>query len=235
MTTTLNTETLTINRPDQAALTRSADSALAMVQSFDVCDAPTYELAAEELTAIKRKAATLEEQRKAITKPLDDAKKAVMDLFRGPLDLLGKAEAVLKGKMLTYQRAEEAKAAEARAAAERAAQAERSRLAAEAAELAAAGRAGEAMVKQQVAEMIVAAPPAVAEPPKVAGISTRKTIEFEVADMAALVQHIAAHPELIGMLEVNTTAVRGYVRGLGLACKLPGVRVFEQSSLSARR
>ncbi len=231
----MNTQTVMIERPDTAQLTKTADAARLMVESFEIVDASTYELAGEELTSIKRKAAQLEEQRKAITKPLDDAKKAVMDLFRGPTDLLAKAEAILKSKMLDYSQEQRRIAHEAQLAAERAAQAERDRLAAEAAALAAEGRAGEAMVKQQVAEMIVAAPPAVAEPAKVAGVSTRTSVEFEVVDMHALVKAVAERPELLQLLAVDSVKLRAYVKGLGLACQLPGVRVFEKATLAASR
>jgi hypothetical protein len=231
----MNTTTLTLQQPDQAAMARTADSALAMVESFEVNDATTYELAADELTTIKRKASQLDDQRKAITKPLDDAKKAVMDLFRGPLDLLTRAEGILKGKMLTYQQEEQRKATEARLSAERAAQEERKRLEAEAAQLVAAGRHGEAVVKQAVAEMIVAAPVAVAEAPKVSGVAVRTSVDFEVVDLVQLVQHVAQHPELVGLLTVDSVKLRGYVRGLGTACNLPGVRVFEKASLAAAR
>lgn len=231
----MTNETLTIARPDSAALTRTAEGALALVESFEVNDATTYEIAAEELTSIKRKSTTLDEQRKAITKPLDEAKANVMALFRGPLDLLGKAEGILKGKMLAFTQEQQRIAREAQLAAERAAQAERDRLAAEAAKLAAEGRAGEALMKQQVAEMIVAAPPAVAEPAKVAGVSVRSTVDFEVVDLLALVKHIAQHPELIGLVAADSVKVRAYVKGLGTACQLPGVRVFEKASLAAAR
>jgi hypothetical protein len=231
----MNTQTVMIERPDTAQLTKTADAALMMVEAFEISDASTYEIAGEELNAIKRKAAGLEEQRKAITRPLDDAKKAVMDLFRGPLDLLGKAESALKSKMLTYSQEQARIAREAQMIAERAAQAERARLAAEAAKLAEEGRAGEAMVKQQVAEMIVAAPVAVAEPAKLAGISTRTQVKFEVVDLHALVQHIAQHPELIALVAADSVKLGAYVRGLGMACHLPGVRVFEKASLAASR
>lgn len=227
--------TVAIASPNPEVLHRGAASALGLVQSFEVSDDSTYGLAAEELQGIKRKASSLEEQRKAITKPLDDAKAAVMNLFRGPLEVLKQAEDVLKGKMLGYQSEQRRKAEEARLAAERAAQAERDRLKAEADALAAEGRTGEAVVKQAVAEMVVAAPPAVPDAPKVAGISTRTTIEFEVTDVLALVQHVAAHPELIGLVAANETKVRAYVRGLGTAANLPGVRVFAKESLASRR
>lgn len=217
-------------------MARTADSALAMVKSFEVVDATTYELAADELTTIKRKATQLDEQRKSITKPLDDSKKAIMDLFRGPIDLLTRAEGIIKGKMLDFQREEQRKANEARMAAERAAQAERDRLQAEAAQLVAQGRAGEAVVKQAVAEMVVAAPiPSVMEAPKVAGVSMRSNVDFECVDLHALIRHVAAHPELAGLLTVDSVKLRAYVKGLGTACNLPGVRVFEKASLAAAR
>lgn len=231
----MTTQTLTLQQPDQATLSRTAESALALVESFDVVDAATFEIGADELKAIKAKASALEEQRKAITAPIDAAKKQVMDLFRAPIDLLGKAETILKSKLLTYQQEEQRKAHEAQMAAERAAQAERDRLAAEAAKLVAEGRDGEAAVKMAVAEMVIAAPAAVIEQPKVAGISTRTTVDFEVVDLLALVQHIASHPELIDLVAADSTKVRAYVRALGAACKLPGVRVFEKASLAAAR
>lgn len=224
-----------VKQPDQAVMVRNAESAIAIVQAFDIIDAPTYELAAEELTGIKRRAKELEDTRKAITKPLDDAKKRVMDLFRQPLDLLNRAESILKGKMLDYQREEERKAREAREAAERAAREERERLEAEAKKLKEEGRHGEAFARKMAAETVVAAPVPVPETPKAQGIATRTTVDFEIEDMQALVSHIAQHPELIGLVQPNTTAVRQYVRGLGIVCNLPGVRVFAKQTLAARR
>lgn len=263
-----------VQHPSAAALSRGAQSALALVESFEIVDVPTFEIGAEELKAIKAKAAALEEQRKAITKPMDDAKKAVMDLFRSPSELLAQAEAILKRKMLGYQQEQERIAAEARRKAEAEAAAERARIAADArkaeeaaqAERAAAAQAaqalqsatdtaererlageiaqraaetarleGQAYAQREMATMVVAAPPAVAEPPKVAGVSTRTTIEFEVVDLHALVRAVAERPELIALLAVDSVKLRAYVRGLGMQTNLPGVRVFEKSSLSAAR
>jgi hypothetical protein len=233
--TELTTLEVKVEHPSAAQLSKGAAGALALVESFEVSDPATFEIGADELKAIKAKASALDDQRKAITKPMDDAKKAVMDLFRGPLELLGQAESILKGKLLAYQAAEQRRVAEQRMIAERAARAERDRLAAEAAKLAEEGRAGEAMVKQQVADMIVAAPVVVAESAKVAGVSTRTSIEFEVADMVALVQHIAQHPDLVALVVADSVKLRAYVKGLGMACRLPGVRVFEKASLAASR
>jgi hypothetical protein len=225
-----------VSHPSAAILQRGADSALELVEAFEVNDDATYELAAEELNAIKRRSSTLEDQRKAITKPMDDAKKAVMDLFRGPIDLLTKAEGILKGKMLGYQQEQQRKARELQLAAERQAEEERQRLHAEAEKLKAEGRAGEAAVKETVAAMVVATPPAApATVPKVAGVKTTTKIDYEVVDLHALVKHVAEHPELLNMLMFDSMRVRNYVMGLGMACQLPGVRVFERQSIAGSR
>lgn len=234
MTTHTVPESVVIARPDQDAMQRGATSALAMVHAFEVVDDATYGLAADELTAIKRRASTLDEQRKAITKPLDDAKAAVMSLFRGPLDLLAQAESAIKSKMVGYTTEQRRIAEQARIEAERIAHAEREKLAREAAELAAQGRTGEAAFKEQVAQMVVAPPPAVAAPVKVKGISERKSVEHTVTDLHALIRHVAEHPELVDLLE-PTTKLRAYVRGLGMNCNLPGVAVRESTTVAARK
>ena len=55
-----------------------------------------YDTASVVLKEVKSRYKELDEQRKSITKPLDDAKKAVMELFKRPLDLLGQAETKIK-------------------------------------------------------------------------------------------------------------------------------------------
>jgi hypothetical protein len=224
-----------VTHPTAAALSRGAASALALVAEFEVTDDPTFEIAADELQAIKAKASALDEQRKSITAPMDAAKKAVMDLFRAPIEALQTAEGILKGKMLAYQQDQQRKANEARLEAERVARAERERLEREAAELAAQGRTGEAAIKEQVAQMVVAAPIMAPEAPAAKGISTRETVEFEVTDLHALIKHVAVRPELVGLLMPDSTKLRAYVRGLGMQCNLDGVRVFVKQSLAARK
>jgi NADH dehydrogenase/NADH:ubiquinone oxidoreductase subunit G len=224
-----------IAAPNPEELRRGAASALDLVQSFEITDAATFEIAADELKAIKTKIDALSEKRLAITRPLDAAKAAVMSLFKPPVEVLQEAERMLKSKMLAWQQAEAAKAREAQLAAERAAQAERERLEAEAKALAAEGRTGEAAVKEQVAQMVVASPIAAPAPPAVKGISTSTTIDFEVTDLHALVKAAAEKPELVALLAVDSVKLRAYVKGLGLQTNLPGVRVFQKQTLAARR
>lgn len=247
--------------PDSSALTDRAQRALAMIESIEITDQETYGLAADELKAIKTRAAALEAQRTGITGPLNTVLRNVNALFKAPSDLLERAERVLKGKMLAWQTEQERIAADQRRKADEAAAAERQRLAEEAAarqreaqeqaaEAAAAQAAGdqqaaqvaaaqaqraaaEAQAAANTAQMVVAPVVAIA-PPKAAGISTSTKVAFEVTNLLQLVQHIAAHPELIGLLKADEVKLRAYVRGLGPACQLPGVRVFEDKVLSAR-
>ena len=85
-----------IAAPDAASLNTRAQSALAMVELMVIDSQETYELAADELKAIKTKAKTLEDQRTSITGPINKALKAVNDLFRAPGTYLEQAEKIIK-------------------------------------------------------------------------------------------------------------------------------------------
>jgi len=247
--------------PDSTALTSRAQSALVFIQGFEIATAEDYGLAADELRAVKLKANAIEDQRTAITGPINKGLKAINDLFRGPATLLEQAERIIKSKMLAWDQEQQRLAAEARARAEAAAAAERKRLDEEAAAAqreaqaqAAAAEAAQAAGDAQAAALataaaqraqaeaqtaaitsqMVTAPVVTAPVAKVAGISTAKKLDFEVVDIGALVKHIAAHPELLALVRTDDVKLRAYVKGLGMACQLPGVRVFEDRVLSAR-
>jgi ATP-dependent Clp protease ATP-binding subunit ClpA len=226
---------VSVAHPSGAALSRGPAAAIELANYFVVDSAVTFELAGEEVRAIKTKLDFLDTQRKGITKPLDEAKAGVMNLYRGPVEALENAERILKGKMLTFQQAEQQRINAARLEQERLAQAQRDKLDAEARALEAEGRGGEAEVKRVVSSMIVAPPVQTAPAPTAKGISVRTTIDHEVVDIKAAIAHIAAHPDLSHLLMFDSTRLRAYVKGLGLDCKLPGVRVFNSSSVAARK
>lgn len=276
--------------PDAVTITSRAQAALEFIESFQVDSPETFELAGDELRAIKARSKKLEEQRTSITGPINAALRAVNALFAGPADVLADAEGKIKQKMLAYQTEQERLAAEARRRAEEAAAAERKRLEEEAAqrqreaqaqaeEAAAAQRAeaqarataeaaqaagdtqaaaaataqadaaaqqaslaqaathraqAEAQTVATEAQLVVAAPVVAIAAPKAAGVSTSKKVDFEVTDLHALIKHVAEHPELLNLVTADSVKLRAYVRGLGTACALPGVRVFESKVLSAR-
>lgn len=261
MTESILAPVAALTLPDSGALTTRAQQALAFIESFAVDSNESYELAADELKAIKARAKSLEDQRTGITGPINTALRGINALFKAPGDLLERAEGILKTKMIAWQREQERVAAEARRQAEEAAAAERRRLEEEAAarqreaqaQAAAAAKAqaegdaqaaslatanaqraaAEAQAAATTAQVVVAPVVPIAAP-RAKGISTSTKIDFEVINVLQLVEHIVKHPELIHLVSVDEKRLRAYTRGLGLACALPGVRVYETSFMAAR-
>lgn len=69
----------------------------------------SYEIAADLRTKVRARLKWLEDTRKSITQPLDQAKKAVMDLFRKPTEKYEQALNVIDKAMIAYDEAEEKK------------------------------------------------------------------------------------------------------------------------------
>ena len=257
------------------AFAGQAQRALANASDFTVDSDEMLDVAGDDLRNIKSLQKRVEEQRVSITGPLNQAVKAINDLFRAPTEYLKQAETTLKTSMMTYTTEQERLADIARREAEAAARLERERLAAEqAAQEAAAREAAQAAERAQIAadvalaqgdleaaalaqeearkqaetseqanqeaqvtaitSAVISMPVQAAAPAKVSGISTSKTMDYEVENLHALIVHIAAHPELINLVSADSVKLRAYVRGLGMNTNLPGVRVFEKRSMSAR-
>jgi chromosome segregation ATPase len=89
------------------AETNLAVAILSDAEKMEIATRPQYESAADMLKDVKAKAKDLNGRRKDITRPLDKAKKQIMDLFRAPLDKLGKAEKILKRSMNDYVQEQE--------------------------------------------------------------------------------------------------------------------------------
>lgn len=100
----INTEEQKKKYSDVPALVKKAEITIKSQAELD--------LATEILKEIKSRYKELETQRKEITAPLDKAKKAVMDLFRTPLENLEKAEKKLKAGITAYTAEMERKARE---------------------------------------------------------------------------------------------------------------------------
>jgi hypothetical protein len=153
--------------------------------------------------------------------------------------------AAAERRRLEEEAAARQREAEAQAQAAAAAQAAGDAQAAAVAQASAARAQAEAQAAANTAQMVVA-PVVAAEPTRVAGISTSKKLDFDVTSLRLLVAYIAtgkvyaegdpalAHPELLALIKVDDVRLRAYVKGLGMACALPGVRVFEDRVMSAR-
>lgn len=69
---------------------------------------------------------------------------------------------------------------------------------------------------------------------KVAGVAAVKRWTFDAAsvDLAAVIRHIAAHPELTNLLALNTTAVRQMITAQRERFGVPGIRAYQAEDVS---
>ena len=102
------------------------------ITSVQVKSQDDYSRAFDLTKQVKTKSKELDELRKSLTKPLDETKKRIMDMFRHPQENLAKAEKHLKGVMIDYTDEQERIRAEAerklREQAEKEAEKEREKL-----------------------------------------------------------------------------------------------------------
>lgn len=222
-------------QPHDPSQFKSAVALLEAAQTYVIdCD-EMYECAAADLQAIKALQKTLEEKRFSITKPMDAAKKAVMDLFRVPTNGLEMAESILKKQIDRWLDAKEKARIAAHREAEKAAAAEKERLASEAQQAADAGDVHTAAaLEMQAAVTTVAAP--LPNKYKATGISQRKVHKGVVTDAKALMTHVLGNETLLamGIIEINQGALNKYVASTEGKIALPGVENTTEGSISAR-
>jgi colicin import membrane protein len=232
--------TLALITPEAEAIAHEAETTLGVIQAVRITTAEECQAAVDQTREIKAKAARLEETRKAMTRPLDDAKKAIMDFFRGPADLLAKAETLLKGSITTFQQEQARIAAAAAAEARRQEEADRARQAeeqaaaeallqqAEAAALAGDTATAEALEEKAMAAQAQSAPintyvaPAM-EKPK--GAAMRKVWKARVIDPALVPDQFKV---------INEKALDAYAKSMKQDAKVPGVEFYAEDSLAIR-
>lgn len=255
-------KTVTVDASAAITLGARAKGVMDAATGILIDSSEMYELAGEDLRSVKALQKEVEEKRTAITGPLNQAVKAVNDLFRAPKEYLDNAETALKKGITLWTTEQNRIAAEARAKAEAEARAERERLAAEqrqqeaaaaqamreAQEAAAAGdaeAAERAQAEAQALEMqaqvsaataaVVTIAPTVSAPAKVSGISTRLTYSAEVTNLMALVKAVAEGKAPIEALQADTKFIGAQARAFKKPGELyPGVTVVAQASVSAR-
>lgn len=192
-----------------------------------------YQNAADLLADIKRRGKALEEKRKAITAPLDAAKKAAMDMFRPAVDAIDAFEKSVKDKMAGFVREQERIRRETEAAAAEKARKEQEKLLAQAEKAAAAGKLEKAEALELQAASTVAVTPAI-EAPVAAGAHARRVWKARLTDKMALIQAVAdgrASPEL---LDFNQSVGNGLAKALKSGMNIPGLESYEDISIAAR-
>lgn len=199
--------------PETLALLEAAPGMLREASAITIASDAALETAADQLQRIKGAIKSIDEQRKAITAPIDAAKKQVMDYVRAPLDSLASAETLIKNAMIAYQDKQDALRREEEAKAAEKSRREAEKLEAKADLLEEKGKLEQAEALRENAALQVAAPSPIVSAPKVAGVSTRKVYSAEVVDLMALCKSVVAQSLLMDaagdpakLLEI----VRGY-------------------------
>lgn len=139
-------QTESANTPDAAPLVQlsiptpagdaknEAAKALTYAQGVTIASADDSIVAQEARASINTRIKTLTDARLALTRPIDVAKKVIMDFFGGPIGVLEQAKGLLDGKVIAYDNEQEQVRKEAQRKLDEAAQRERDRIAAEATE-----------------------------------------------------------------------------------------------------
>jgi hypothetical protein len=154
MAKTIKVSPIDVSRAEDFAL-EAADMNKEVIATI-ISNQVDYDTASVTLRRIKLKYNEIEDIRKSITQPLDIAKKAVMDLFRGPLETLSKAENTLKTAILTYMDMEETKRKEIEDRIRRDVEKKRQEAEAKAAALREAGKEAQAQKYEDKAAQFVA-------------------------------------------------------------------------------
>jgi hypothetical protein len=211
---------------------RSVTELPAEVAGLEITDTASEEHAGKLLREIKKRGRELEDRRKEITVPMDDAKKAVMDLFRPASNAVAECERVVRKKLAAYAQESERKRALAEAEAAEKARKEEERLRARAEKAAAKGNTEKAAELEMQAASTVAAP--VAAPAPASNVSYRENWKAQVSDKMALIKAVAngqASPEL---LDVNMSVADRLAKALKNTANIPGLRMACQKVPVAR-
>lgn len=195
---------------------------------------------AEELAAsaallgnVKSRQKALADLRLSITRPMDAAKKQVLELFKPAIERLAEAEATIKAAALAYNQKLQREAAAAQAELDAKAEEERQQLATRAEMQRDIGDEAGAQELEERAETTTA--PAVAEPEAMgSGLSTRTTWHAEVTDFHALVKACAKGEHSLTYLEPNMTILNGLARSLHGRPPIAGVEAVSEEGLVAR-
>lgn len=225
----------------------AADQAFNEAKALIIDGPEMAEIASAELSQIKARIKQINDTRLSMTRPLDESKKRIMDLFRPALERLEIAENTIKTGIADWTTRERQRVAEEQRKADELRRAEEARLKAEAdaklreAETLAKSDAPAAMAAleeaqelQAQADTAIFMAPAVAAPAKISGVSVGETYKAECTDLMALVKAVASGQASIELLEANTKELNKRAKALGREFVVPGVRVWAEARVSSR-
>ena len=186
------------------------------------------------LSAIKARQKDMTDLRLSITRPQDEAKRRVMEVFKPALDRLGAAEQKIKSAVLTYTQEVERKRREEQARLDADAERERLRLATLAEKQEGEGHEERAGASRQRAESVTA--PTVARPPAPTGaVHVRTTWSAEVVSLAELVRACADGKAPLALLQPDMPSLNAMARTQKERFDIPGVKAVAEQGVAARR
>jgi hypothetical protein len=207
------------------------------VAALKIIDQPSYENAAGILRSVKAMAKEAEDERKKITRPLDEAKDAVMALFNPIKTRLENAESVLKNAILTYSQEQERKrrieeerlAKEAKEREEK----EKARLLKQSEKALESGNLDKAVdLEQQAQEHHVPAPTIASPVQKVAGLS------YKTVWKARIIDYKKIPIEMLFTNDAQKEAHQSYFNALSEKTKgslpIPGVEFYYEKNVASR-
>ena len=209
-----------------AADVENANTVLATAQAIDVVDQDSADNAGKFVKECMAAKKALEDRRKEITKPLDDAKKSIMDLFRGPTDTIEKARNTAKAKITQYANMQERIAREERRKAEEKARAEAEKARKKVEEYAEKGREDKAEEWANKAEEREAAPiDAPPEKTKVSGVAMRTYYEAQVTNLPDFLKAVAEGKVPPSCVKIEQGALNKFVAQFKGAIEIDGVTI----------
>lgn len=211
------------SNPEVRELTAQNETLLAVGTNYRIASAAEYSVAGLELKRVKDAQKKLDDLRKSMTRPIDAAKKAIMDFFRGPESKLAQAETGIKRAMIGFSEEQDRIRREEQRKADEAARKQQEKLQQQAAKAIASGKVEKAVELETRAATVVA-PVIQREPPKVAGVNMRDVWKYEITDPDALPREYTMPDE---------KKIGGVVRAMKGDTAIAGVRVWKEQQVAA--
>jgi len=221
---------------DELQLRQEVSPVVSEAYSIVVQNAQQYSGAAEFLKMLKDAQKKVKEYFEPMKTNAYQAWKEICAKENQMLDPLGKAEAEVKTKMLTFQREEEerriAEQRRLQAIADEKARKERERLQKEAEKL----KTPELKEKRMAEAESVIAPVIQVQPetPKIDGISTRSIWKAEVISKIDFVKAAINDQNLLALLEIDLAKLNKIAQATKGQISYPGIRFYEETIMASR-
>lgn len=247
------------SRKDVKELAAETEQFATLAKTFAVTTPVQYENAGTQLQQIKGAQKRLESLRLSITRPMDAAKKAVLDLFRGPEEKLNQAEGCIKRAMIAYSDEQDRIRREEQRKAQEVARKEREKLEAQAREAERKAQEKAAADRRAAEEAAAAGRAAEAAKLRASAAATEEKAAARVEALAVQASTVVAPvihrepPKVAGIntrevwkfevtdpaavpreyLSVDESKIRKVVGALKGDTRIAGVRVYSEKALAS--